>query len=409
MKSWEVTLPYMIVRISNGEYAAVSPNPLPLNVWEHIVGVRRGTSLEIWENGFLIASTTIPSGPMDVNDAGSFNLNLNAGSISAVRDEVRVYNRALSGAEIQTGLVGWWRFDEGAGGVAADSSGNGNSGTIYGGTWVDGKYGEALSSAASSSNSVDVAPSSSLNITGDVTVEMWIMRTGTDTGYAQLGSKLTNTGQIAWGLHEVMGSYTPYMIVRISNGEYAAVSPNPLPLNVWEQIVGVRRGTSLEIWENGFLIAATAIPSGPMDVNDAGSFNLNLNAGSISAVRDEVRVYNRALSGAEIQTDFQTSPGFASSVTAKIPAGTTQVIVTLAWQGTGSINATITSPSKSYTEDQIPVYAKTTYSTTSTNPSMLNIKRLSVSVTALPAGQTWTIVLTHDTVPAYQITVEVQK
>ena len=291
--------------------------------------------------------------------------------------------------------------------VATDSSGNGNNGAIYGGTWVNGKYGTALSFAASSSNSLAVAPSSSLAITGDVTVEMWIMRTGDDFGYGQLGSKLTNAGQIAWGLHEVMGSHTPYMIVRISNAEYAVVSPNALPLNVWEQIVGVRRDTSLELWENGFLVAATTIPSGPMDANDVGSFNINLNAGSISAVRDEVRVYNRALSEAEIQTDFQTSPGF---ITAKIPAGTTQVIVTLAWQGTGSINATITSPSQSYTEDQIPVYAKTTYSTTGGNPGMLNIKRLSVSVTALATGQTWAIALTYDdAVPGYQITVEVQK
>jgi hypothetical protein len=307
------------------------------------------------------------------------------------------------------GLVGWWRFDEGAGSVAADSSGNGNSGTIYGTTWVDGKYGKALSFAASSSNRLDVAPSSSLTITGDVTVEMWIMRTGTDTGYGQLGSKVSNAGQIAWGLHEVMGSYTPYMIVRINNVEYSVVSPNALPLNVWEHVVGVRQGTSLELWENGFLIASTTIPSGAMNANNAGHFRINLDAGSISAARDEVRIYNRALSAAEIQTDFQTSPGFASQLTAKIPKGTTQVIATLSWQGAGGINATITSPSQSYTEDMIPVYQKTTYSTTGANPSMLNVKRLSISVTALSADQSWTIALTFDSVSAYQITVEVQK
>ncbi len=43
------------------------------------------------------------------------------------------------------GLVGWWRFDEGSGTIAGDSSGNGNNGTIYGATWVAGKYGQALS------------------------------------------------------------------------------------------------------------------------------------------------------------------------------------------------------------------------------------------------------------------------
>jgi hypothetical protein len=29
-----------------------------------------------------------------------------------------------------SGLVGWWKFDEGSGTVAADSSGNGNDGTL---------------------------------------------------------------------------------------------------------------------------------------------------------------------------------------------------------------------------------------------------------------------------------------
>jgi len=44
------------------------------------------------------------------------------------------------------GLVGYWRFDEGSGTTAYDSSGNDNTGTlINGSSWVDGKYGKALS------------------------------------------------------------------------------------------------------------------------------------------------------------------------------------------------------------------------------------------------------------------------
>lgn len=35
------------------------------------------------------------------------------------------------------------------------------------------------------------------------------------------------------------------------------------------------------------------------------------------------------------------------------------MIATLTWQGVGSINATVTSPAHSYTEDEIPVYQKT--------------------------------------------------
>jgi len=44
------------------------------------------------------------------------------------------------------GLVGYWRFDEGSGTIAYDSSGNGYHGILVNDpVWVDGKYGKALS------------------------------------------------------------------------------------------------------------------------------------------------------------------------------------------------------------------------------------------------------------------------
>lgn len=57
-------------------------------------------------------------------------------------DEVRIWDRALSQAEIQSdrnlrlvgdepGLAGYWRFDEGSGAVAYDQSGNGRDATIF--------------------------------------------------------------------------------------------------------------------------------------------------------------------------------------------------------------------------------------------------------------------------------------
>jgi hypothetical protein len=124
---------------------------------------------------------------------------------------------------------------------------------------------------------------------------------------------------------------------------------------------------------------------------------------------DEVRVYNRTLSADEILGDFNEGPDFSTSVVAKVHQGTTQVITTLSWQGSGNINVTIQSPAQNYTENMLPEYQKTSYSTSSGTASMLNIKRLSVSVSALSSDQNWYIMLTLDNVDSYQITVEVQK
>ena len=41
-------------------------------------------------------------------------------------------------------FLGWWQFDDGAGTVAKDSSGNGYDGTVYDAAWETGNFGGAL-------------------------------------------------------------------------------------------------------------------------------------------------------------------------------------------------------------------------------------------------------------------------
>jgi hypothetical protein len=65
--------------------------------------------------------------------------------------------------------------------------------------------------------------------------------------------------------------------------------------------------------------------------------------------------------------------------------------------------------SKSYTEDMAPVYQKTVYSTSGGTSDMLNIKRLSISVSALSSDENWYVMLEFGDVEDYRITVEVQK
>lgn len=176
----------------------------------------------------------------------------------------------------------------------------------------------------------------------------------------------------------------------------------------WHHIAGTFDGTFVKIYVDGVMENSVNIAGTTM----SGTANLMIGANNYGSagkgIIDEVRVYNRALSSAEIQADFQ-SPDFSANFLAKVPKGTTQVITTLSWQGTGSINVTIVSPSQSYTENMLSEYQKTVYSTSSGVTGMLNIKRLSVSINALSSDQNWYIMLTFDKLSAYQVTVEVQK
>ncbi len=68
-------------------------------------------------------------------------------------------------------LVGWWKFDDGSGTIAKDSSGNGYHGTITDPLWVEGHYGGALNFEGSSY--VDVPPESWSTIVTQATVSFW--------------------------------------------------------------------------------------------------------------------------------------------------------------------------------------------------------------------------------------------
>jgi hypothetical protein len=91
-------------------------------------------------------------------------------------------------------LLAWWRFDDGSGTTAADSSGNGLDGTLEGGTqWVDGQLGGAIQ--FNGSNARVVAPHIPLD-NRSFTITMWInpvLYTGEQVIFSQVQSNATNT------------------------------------------------------------------------------------------------------------------------------------------------------------------------------------------------------------------------
>ena len=99
---------------------------------------------------------------------------------------------ASQGLAEEKGLVSWWKFDEGKGTIAKDSSGKGNDGTLVGwwkfdeGTreeaiWTDGRKTKVLSFGRRNCEGVefeyvDCGKDTSLDITGEITIEVWLKR-----------------------------------------------------------------------------------------------------------------------------------------------------------------------------------------------------------------------------------------
>ena len=71
-------------------------------------------------------------------------------------------------------IAGMWLFDDDEGGIATDSSGNGNDGTLKNGAdWDDGKFGSAMRFDGGSSY-VDCGNKASLDLPKEITVIAWV-------------------------------------------------------------------------------------------------------------------------------------------------------------------------------------------------------------------------------------------
>ncbi len=126
-------------------------NSSPNNTWVHIAGVYdRDGFMRLYVNGELKASTDISASAFASLSSLSNRFQIGcAGTYphsgfpwTGQLDEVRLWNRALTMAEIrenmcqkltgnEAGLIGYWRFDEPSGLTLFDSSSFGRNGTMY--------------------------------------------------------------------------------------------------------------------------------------------------------------------------------------------------------------------------------------------------------------------------------------
>jgi hypothetical protein len=206
------------------------------------------------------------------------------------------------------GLVAAYSFNEGTGVTAADASGNNNTGVLSNATWTaQGRFGNALLFDGTSSV-VTIASSASLTLTTGLTLEAWVYPTGSvdywrtviqkavDAFYLQAGSNLA----------------TPAMGGTFggSGGTTTAYAASALPLNTWSHLAATYDGAQIRVYVNGALAGSQAV-TGALETNgNAIRIGANTYAGeSFQGHIDEVRIYNRALSQAEIQTDMNTPLG----------------------------------------------------------------------------------------------------
>jgi hypothetical protein len=189
------------------------------------------------------------------------------------------------------GLVASYPFN----GNANDESGNGNNGTVIGATPIADRYGSANSAYNfdGTNDYIRIADSSSLNITGDFTISAWIRTTAVGK---ILFSNMRQISPHDGYSFEVSNSGAMYAMSR----EVSLVGNAAVTSGTWRNVAVTLTGTSGRIYVDGFLDK-----TGTLGVPTSFSGDQTIGASYtpfyfFNGAIDDVQVFNRALSSAEI-------------------------------------------------------------------------------------------------------------
>jgi hypothetical protein len=144
-----------------------------------------------------------------------------------------------------------------------------------------------------------VNDSPTLDLTTELTLEAWVYPTATNGGFQSIVSKPLdpNYNQISYVLHGASRTNgLPSFALSVSPNNL--FGPGPLPLNTWSHLAATYDGATMKLYVNGTLVASQPQTGSLSTSTQPVAIGLNW-VGSI----DEVRIYNRALSNAELQAD----------------------------------------------------------------------------------------------------------
>ncbi|UCF42271.1 MAG: LamG domain-containing protein, partial [Planctomycetota bacterium] len=225
-------------------------------------------------------------------------------------------------------LVGWWKFDDGSGSTAIDSSGLGNDGTLHNGPiWTTGQIDGALDFDGINDyvEVIDPADGSLDFGSGNFTISLWFKTTDTNGELVDKsgGNKGRQTGYSVY-----VGTYGTIndgeIGFRVSDGTSRDLikTNNTYNDGDWHHLAAVRTGTgsaNLNIYVDGVDVSTSSLlDEGAVGISnsydlsigakyDAGHTNVWENF--LDGVIDEVAIWDRALTGGEIRQIWEEGLG----------------------------------------------------------------------------------------------------
>jgi hypothetical protein len=200
----------------------------------------------------------------------------------------------LTGGAVTNGLVLYWKFDEGSGTVAADSSGSGNTGTLVNqdaSSWVAGRFGAAVSFNGWNQYVFDTNLVNA--ISGDMTLSCWVKFPNTS------GAALDLTDSASPGL-QVREDGTLGRLGWVNSGGPSTSLYTTWSLHLdgqWHHVAYVRQGTNYSMYVDDRYVGSS---SGTVMAYKRLLAGKNSSDTYWVGKMDDLRIYNRALSWGEV-------------------------------------------------------------------------------------------------------------
>ncbi len=218
-------------------------------------------------------------------------------------------------SSLSVGLVGHWTFDEGAGSIVNDSSGNGISGSLLNApTWSTdcaplrrGSSNLACLHFDGTSQSVLMKDAEVANFSGAISISAWVKtdapRSSSTSSAVFRNIVVKGFTSEPWAEVSLRLQNNAYTVGSFDGLDHQVLSDTGLAdVGVWIHLAGIYDGTTWSLYRNGVLEESAKHSVGAVEVREPWS----IGAASSGTERffngfiDDVRIYRRALSSGEI-------------------------------------------------------------------------------------------------------------
>ena len=248
-------------------------------------------------------------------------------------------------------LVAAYSFSQGSGTTVPDASGNGNTGTISNATWsTAGNYGDALLFNGTNAM-VTVNNSASLDLTTAMTLEAWVDPSAVSSAWRDVVYKGSDN---YWLSATSTQSSMPAAGATVGSSDVFTAGTAALAVNTWTFLAETFNGSTLALYVNGTQVSSLAQTGNILTSTDPLSIGGDSIYGQFfQGLIDEVRVYNVALTAAQIHTDMNTPVGSTTnttppSVTSQSPTNNATAVAVIT-AATATFNEAVQASTISFT------------------------------------------------------------